>query len=186
MQSLEWRDIVMNMIDDARAVYKLNDYVTYRKSGICRIVDIITQSFAGQGKRKYYVLNSVYDSNTKVFVPVGSPLEEEMGRMLSVDEIHAIIDESNNIQITWADDCKTRAGIFESIIESGDKAKMLCLIKAVSEYKIIVEEQKKKMKATDTKYMALAEGIVSGEFAFPLNIQKNQVMNYIKEYLEKQ
>ena len=62
---------------------------------------------------------------------------------------------------------------------------MLWLIKAVSDYKIEAEAQKKKMKATDTKYMALAEGIVAGEFAFSLNLQKNEVMDYVKEYLEK-
>ena len=176
---------MMNTIDEVKAIYKLNDYVTYRKNGVCQIVDITEQNFAGQGKRQYYVLKSVYDDNKKVFVPIGSALEDEIQNVLSVEEIHAIIDGSKNIENMWIDDCRSRSNVFEEIIESGDKSKMLWLIKAVSDYKTIVEEQKKKMKATDMKYMALAEGIIAGDFAFVLNLEKNQVMDYIKEYLER-
>ena len=108
-----------------------------------------------------------------------------MQNVLSVEEIHKIIEDSRNVENMWVDDCRSRANIFDGIIESGDKAKMIWLIKTVADYKIEAEAQKKKMKATDTKYMAMAEGIVAGDFAFSLNLQKNQVMDYINEYLEK-
>ena len=111
--------------------YTLGQYVTYRKVGICKIVDIIYQNFAGQGGAEYYVLCSVYDNNTKVFVPVDSALENEMKEMLSVDEINNIIDISKNVDIIWKDDCRERAAVFEDIITSGDKAKMIWLIKRV-------------------------------------------------------
>ncbi|MBE6671836.1 MAG: hypothetical protein E7593_06505 [Ruminococcaceae bacterium] len=176
---------MMNTVGEVNGMYKLNDYVTYRKNGVCQIIDITIQNFVGQGKREYYVLKSVYDENKKVFVPIGSDLEAEMQNVLSVEEIHKIIEDSRNVENMWVDDCRSRANIFDGIIESGDKAKMIWLIKTVADYKIEAEAQKKKMKATDTKYMAMAEGIVAGDFAFSLNLQKNQVMDYINEYLEK-
>ena len=164
--------------------YTLGQYVTYRKVGICKIVDIIYQNFAGQGGAEYYVLCSVYDNNTKVFVPVDSALENEMKEMLSVDEINNIIDISKNVDIIWKDDCRERAAVFEDIITSGDKAKMIWLIKRVSELKSKIEQEKKKMKANDTKYLVLAENIISGDFAYALGIAKNQVMDYINMRLE--
>lgn len=165
--------------------YAVNDYVTYRKVGICRINDIAEKNFGGQGKAEYYVLNSVYDNNTTVFVPVASELENEMKKMLTVEEIHEIIEASKNVESMWVDDCKARAAVFDEIINSGDKAKMLWIIKSVSEYKLEVEAHKKKMKAYDTRYLALAESIVSSDFAFALDLPKNQVLNYINDYLNK-
>ncbi len=175
----------MGKIEDSKYKYSIGQYVTYRKVGICQIADITVQNFVRQGKEEYYVLQSVYDSNTKVFVPVDSALENEMNRMLSVDEIHRIIDESKNVEVLWIDDCRARANMFEDIVNSGDKSKMLWLIKAVNEFKIIVEEQKKKMKAYDTRYLTMAENLIAGDFAFALGLPKNQVMEYINNYLNK-
>lgn len=165
--------------------FKVEDYVTYRKNGVCQIAEITQQSFVGQGKKDYYVLRSVYDSNIKVFVPLGSELEKEMKRVLSKDEIHKVIDESKDLDGIWADDCKSRANLFEQIIADGDKAKMIWIIRRISAYKLEVEGQKKKMKANDLKYLALAETVIAGEFAFSLGLQKNEVIKYINDYLDK-
>lgn len=170
---------------NAKAVFKIGDHVTYRKNGVCRIVDVTVQNFGGQGKKEYYVLNSVYDANMKVFVPVGSELEKEMQYALPASEIHRIIDESKNAKDLWIDDCKARAALFDGIVNGGDKVKMLWLIKAVTEYRAEVEKEKKKMKANDLKYLSQAESIVAADFAFSLGIAKSEVMAYINDYLNK-
>ena len=166
-------------------LFALEEYVTYRKNGVCRIEDITVQNFGGQGKKEYYVLRSVYDQNMKLFVPLGSELEKEMKRILSVDEVHEIIKETEKITDLWVADCKSRALLFDEIVNSGDKAKLIWIVKAVAEYKLEVEAQKKKMKANDLKYSAIAESIISGEFAFVLGIPRNEVMAYINDYLNK-
>ncbi len=166
-------------------LFKIDQHVTYRKNGVCRVVDIVEQNFVGQGKKEYYVLQSVYDGNMKVFVPTESELEKEMQSVLSVDEINKIIRESEEVEDMWVDDCKARAKVFEGIINGGEKQKMLWLIKKVTLYKAEVEGQKKKMKANDLKYLAMAENIISGEFAFVLGLPKSEVITYIKNYLNR-
>lgn len=173
----------MDKTNSSNVSFKLGDYVSYRKNGVCEIVDIIEQNFVGQGKKEYYVLRSVYDNNTKVFVPTGSALENEMQYVLSEAEIHKVIEESKNVDCTWIEDCKARAAYFDEIINSGDKAKMLWIIKRVSEYKLEFEKTKKKMKANDLKYLAQAESIIAADFAFSLRLSKSEVMGYINDYL---
>ncbi len=175
----------MENISEKDVQSRLNEYVSYRKNGICQIVDICTQNFGGQGKKTYYVLRSVYDGNMKVFVPQGSELEKEMKKVLTVPEIHSYIDDAENVEDMWIDDCKARVSLFEKLISSGDITKILWMIKAISLYKSEVEDQKKKMKANDLKYLALAENLISGEFAFSLGIPKNEVLSYIKNYISK-
>lgn len=173
----------MDKINSNNVSFKLGDYVSYRKNGVCEIVDVIEQNFAGQGKKEYYVLRSVYDNNTKVFVPTGSALEDEMQYVLTEGEIHKIIEESKTVDCRWIEDCKARAAYFDEITNSGDKAKMLWIIKRVSEYKLEFEKAKKKMKANDLKYLAQAESIIAADFAFSLKLPKNEVMCYINNYL---
>jgi len=165
-----------------KTAYTVNDYVTYRKTGVCKITEISVQNFGGQGKKEYYVLTSVYDENTRVFVPIGSELEKEIRRALTVEEIHSIIEESKNIDDLWLDDCKSRTALFEEIINSGDKVKMLWIVRAVCAYKEEMENAKKKMRAMDLRYLSIAESILSGDFAYALGVPKNEVMKYINEY----
>ncbi|MBR5314249.1 MAG: CarD family transcriptional regulator [Clostridia bacterium] len=165
--------------------YAVGDFVTYRRVGICKITDIVLQNFVRQGNSEYYELNSVYDTNTKVFVPVDSKLEDEMKPMLDSSEIDKIIKDSKLVEDLWVEDCKERARVFEGIVNDGDKAKMLWLIKRVSEHKAEMEEARKKVKATDTRYLALCESIIAGDFAYSLGLAKNQVMDYINDYLNK-
>ncbi len=173
----------MDKTNSNNVSFKLGDFVTYRKNGVCEIVDIIEQNFVGQGKKEYYVLQSVYDNNTKVFVPTGSVLKKEMQCVLTLEEIHKIIEDSKKVDCMWIDDCKARAAFFDEIVNNGDKAKMLWIIKIVSEYKLEFEKTKKKMKANDLKYLAQAESIIAADFAFSLRLPKNEVMGYINNYL---
>jgi len=166
-------------------LYKVNDYVIYRKNGICQIVDIIEQNFCGQGKKQYYVLKSVYDENVKVFVPLNSELEKGLKKVYSIDEIHSLIKESDKVENQWISDGKKRAAMFENIIKSGDTKQILWMIKAIGLYKNELEGQNKKLKAYDTKYLKLGENVVSGEFAFALNIPRSDVVQYMIDYMEK-
>lgn len=165
-----------------RASYKKNDYVSYRKNGVCQIADITVQSFAGQGKKEYYELISVYDSNMKVFVPIGSELEKGMRDVPSVEEIHKLIEESVLLNDMWVDDCRARAAMFEEIVNSGDKVKLLWMIRRLTQHKNEMESGKKKVKANDSKYLSLAEGLIAGDFAFSLNLPRGGVIPYIKQY----
>ncbi len=178
-----FREKVAKYMDRTEGKFKIGDYVTYRKNGVCQIDDITFQNFVGQGKKEYYVLHSVYDSNMKVFVPLGSELEKEMQYVLTVEEIHRVIDNSNNVENMWDEDCKARAAVFDGIVNSGDKAKMLWLVKAVSEYKLEMDNAKMKMKANDLKYLAQAESIIAADFAFSLKLPKSEVLGYINNYL---
>lgn len=170
------------MTNTAKTQFELNECVTYRKNGVCRIVDITEQNFGGQGKKSYYVLQSVYDANMKVFVPVGAYIENEMMRVLTKKELHSVIEQSRKVEFDWISDCKERAAFFEEIIKKKDKAQIIWIIKTVSNYKREVEEQKKKMKANDLRYLSLAENIIFGEFAFVLDIPRDDVMSYIDNY----
>ena len=167
------------------ALRSIGDLVVYRKSGVCRIIDITLRDFGDQGKKEYYVLSSVYDNYSKIFIPVGSKLDEEMTELLSKKEINNIIDRSEKVETVWENDGKKRAILFDGIINGGTHEEIIHMVNELRKFKEQLRESKKMLKSNDSRYLSLGENIISGEFAYVLGKKKDEVFAYIDERLNK-
>lgn len=166
--------------------YLVGDFVTYKQNGICRICAIVKQNFAQMGEKEYFELRPVYDEKTVVFVPKDSQiLTSTMRRILTEEEIRAIIDESELKEIEWIENTKDRSRQYEDIINEGDRRRILCIIKTLYLHKASLEEKQRKMYATDARILALAEKIIADEFSFVLGIDRKEVIKYIVERIKK-
>lgn len=169
------------MENSANYPYSIGETVVYRKQGIYVVSDIKEQEI-GAVKKDYYVLSSVYDKNTSVYVPVDNEaLTARMEHVLSKEEIHTIIDISEESSVQWIDNTMERAVYFEEILKSGDLAKILSMLKMF----ILRKEQKEikplKTSARDEKAFNAAQKAVTEAFAYPLGLEKTQVIPYISE-----
>lgn len=169
------------MENSANYPYSIGETVVYRKQGIYVVSDIKEQEI-GAVKKDYYVLSSVYDKNTSVYVPVDNEaLTARMEHVLSKEEIHTIIDISEESSVQWIDNTMERAVYFEEILKSGDLAKILSMLKMF----ILRKEQKEikplKTSARDEKAFNAAQKAVTEAFAYPLGLEKTQVIPFISE-----
>ena len=174
-------------IDACKGEYphRVGEYVCYKNNGICKIVDIVTREFAGMEPKTYYEMEMVFDNHTVLYVPVDSPaLERGMRHVLSPQEIHSVIADSEQYQDLWIEDEKARTAKYEALLEEGDRGRILWLVKTLSLHKIEAEQNKKKLHAADTKILETAEKIIKEEFAFALGIEKEQVIPYILDQLQ--
>lgn len=161
--------------------HSVGETVVYRKQGIYVISGIKEQKI-GTVRKNYYVLSSVYDKNSSVYVPVDNEnLTAQMERMLSKEEIHAIIDQSEENGVQWIENTTERAIYLDEIVKGGDLAKILSVLKMF----ILRKEEKNKKAyrtfARDEKAFAAAQKAVTEAFAYPLGLEKIQVIPYITE-----
>jgi len=165
--------------------HEKGDYVVYGENGVCRIVDIRNESFAGLDEMTYYVLETVY-SHTTIFIPLNSEaLSEKLKRILSVEEINALIDDTAIVSEEWIEDCKERAKHFEELLNGGVRCELLWLIKVLSMHKTEVEEKNKRFYISDKNILTAAEKVITEEFAFVLGIDKSDVVQYIRKRIAK-
>ena len=169
-------------MDSSAKAKMIGDYVSYRRNGVCRVVDITTENFGRQGKKQYYVLNSVYDKNVKVFVPIGSEIENDMKPLPTKEDVRRFISDSDGVELRVIDDAKSRAAYFDSIISGGDRTEILALLKMLRKNKSELENSGKKLKANDLKYLSASENIITGEFGFVLDIPRSEVVEYVYSY----
>lgn len=166
--------------------HAVGDYVTYRQNGICRIKGIVKQNFPAVGEAEYYELTPVYDEKTVIFVPLGSDqLRSQMRHILTKEEIEGVITGVENDDNLWIDDTKERAHIFGDILQGGDRGKILLMIKELSLYKKKLENDKRKLYASDAKLLSSAEKIITEEFSFVLGIGREEVIPYILNKIGK-
>ena len=72
-------------------MFQVNDMIVYGAHGVCRIAEIEERDFNGSSI-EYYILKPVYDEKATIFVPVlNDRLTAKMRRVLSKDEIEALI-----------------------------------------------------------------------------------------------
>ncbi|MBR3988319.1 MAG: hypothetical protein IKK10_03345 [Clostridia bacterium] len=161
--------------------HNIGEMVVYRKQGIYEITGIKEQIIGG-AKKDYYVLSSVYDKNATVYVPVDSEsLVSQMEPMLSKDEIHAIIDISEENSVNWLENTAERALYFDEIMKSGDLTKILAMLKMFILRKESADKKSNRTFARDEKVYAAAQKAVTEAFAYPLGIDKTQVIPYITD-----
>ncbi len=165
-------------------LFQAGEYVSYKKNGICKITDVVTKEFAGMDPKPYYEMEVVYDNHTVLYVPVGSPAEQSMRRVLTAEEVHAVILESEQYQDPWIENGKARAAQFEAMLEEGTRSRILWIIKMLTFHRAQAERENKKVYAADVRILETAEKIITEEFSFALKIEKEQVIPYIIDHLQ--
>lgn len=164
--------------------YKPGDHVVYKHNGICTVTDIRTQTFAGE-KKLYYILTPVYSPSEVIYIPADNPaLTTQLRNILTKEEIDEIIFQTEEIDNEWIDIAKDRTEYFQQIIDSGDRAGILWIVKALSLHKGDALSTKKKFYVCDEHMLESAERIITNEFAFVLDIEKDKVLDYIMEKIQ--
>lgn len=158
--------------------------IVYRNE-ICRVVDIKPMTL-GKMTREYYILNPVYDTKNTIYVPVDNQnLTAKMRKLLSVDEIYAVIDTVQENKVEWIDDDRERNISFKQVIERGDSKEIIGMIAAIFEYKLDAEKQGKKLHSADETLLERAEKVIHEEIALVLGIAKEEVVPFIMKRLKK-
>ncbi|MDU2291865.1 MAG: CarD family transcriptional regulator [Clostridium celatum] len=45
-------------------MFKVDDYIMYGITGVCKVIDITNEKFINGDKRDYYVLSPIHNNNT--------------------------------------------------------------------------------------------------------------------------
>lgn len=165
--------------------FKKGEYISYDRTGICRITDILERDL-GAGQRAYYALNAVSDPRLQIYVPVGSPLaQKNMRHIPDAAAINAAIDDAEQ-GCVWIEDPKERAGKWSAVISEGDRLEILRVFKQLATYRQSLSAEKKKLYVSDARLLSDAETIITEEFGFSLGIPASQVIPYILRRLGKE
>jgi CarD family transcriptional regulator len=140
----------------------------------------------GKNDAEYYFLQPINDTcSTTIYVPTqNEALISKMRRLLSVEEIHALIRTMPDGNTIWIDDDKIRREQYKNILAVGNRVELVRLIKTLHSHQETLAATGKKLHLDDAKIMKAAEKTLHEEFAHVLNITLEQVVPFIFEQLD--
>lgn len=166
-------------------MFHINDVIMYGAQGVCMIADIEEKNISGS-RKKYFVLKPIHDTGATIFAPTDNEhIRRKMRRLLTAEEINALIDSMPDEDAPWVVDESERKERYKNLIASGDHLGLLKMIKAIYAHKEAREREGKRLHISDERFFKDAEHILYNEFQYVLNLNgKDDLMKYIVARIE--
>lgn len=160
--------------------HKVSDKILYGAVGIMEIVDIREEAIGDEPKR-YYVLREVNAStDAQTYVPVDNErLVSLMHPLLSKEEIVALIEGDDGFpEIEWDENNRQRSEGYKAIMESGDRRKMISMIKSIEKMGEKRARIGKKNYISDDNAMRRAKRLLQLEISIVMGITPDEAEEY--------
>lgn len=161
-------------------MFQINDVIIYGAQGVCQIMGTEEKTVSGV-KKTYYILKPVSEKGATIFAPTDNEIvRKKMRRLLTREEIHALIDAMPENDAQWIDNENERKLLYKSILSSGDHLELIKMIKAIYAHKKAREAEGKRLHMSDEHFFKDAEQILYNEFQYVLGFDsKDDLISYI-------
>lgn len=165
-------------------MFAIGDTVVYGAEGVCNIAEL-QMIKAGGKKANYYVLRPINRPTSTIFVPTDNELLiSKMRNVLEREQIDELLIRIKEEAFEWIEDSAERKARFLEIISSGNRGDTVKMIRALYHKREELRGTGKRLRSSDEQLLHDAEKLVCDEFAYSLQIPKNDVPNFIKQRLE--
>lgn len=154
-------------------MFEQGDYIVYSSYGVCFIDDIV-EKIIDASKRIYYVLHPIHEANSKILTPVDNK-KVKMRAIMTPEEAEGILNTIASNECNPILDRKQRDLAYTKILKEGNPDELADIINTL---KIEGREKtidKKKVSATDKKYLDRAESLLYSEISISLDMGMTEV-----------
>lgn len=165
-------------------MFVVGEYIVYGTTGVCKVEEIGPMQMMGTSKDKlYYTLAPLYSKGSKVFIPVDNE-KVVMRPVLTKEEAEELVNEIPSIELLWVADEKSREDIYKTALRSCEPKEWIKIIKTLYLRKMSRIAEGKKVTVSDGKYLHMAEERLYEELALALNMEKEDITEYIASRVE--
>lgn len=162
-------------------MFQVGEMIVCDHNGVCRVLDVLEMPELKKGAL-YYELEPVYSRGSRIYVPVDSE-KLVMRRISTAEEVEELLDEIPDIETIWIANEKKREEQYKEAARRYQCREWVKIIKTVHMRKRSRGLEGKKITYIDEKYMKLAQENLYGELSIPLNIERNRVGDYIRDWI---
>lgn len=165
-------------------MYRVDDVVMYGVFGLCRVTAIEKRNFAGKAE-DYYLLRPIKADKSVYYVPMNNPAALSRIRpVCSKTEVDALIARMHDTALPWIENDGQRKEEFNRILKDADKYEVMQLVKTLYLRRQALSEKGKKLRSSDEECLTLGENMLFEEFACALSIDRDAVVDYIRQRLQ--
>lgn len=166
-------------------MFKIGDYVAHYKQGICEVTNIGKLDISCSDKKKeYYTLKPLYDQAGTLYTPVSNE-KNQIREVVTQEEAKRLIEEMPEIDTIWVADEKRREVFYKEALMKNECREWIAIIKTSYLRKMKRLASGKKSINVDEKYLSIAERFLYGELAVALDMNKDDVKDYIVKHIQE-
>lgn len=162
-------------------MFAAGDLVIYGGEGVCRVESVGIPTTAGIDKTKsYYTLAPLYRTG-QVMTPVDTGVL--MRPVMTAEEAAEFLRQLPQLPPEEPEGTGQRAikEHYHAVVMSYDCHRMAAMIKHVCQRRCWAQKRGRKVSQLDERYLRRAEEQLYGELAVALNIQRQEVCQYIQQ-----
>ena len=159
--------------------------VVYGQTGVCEITDICDKELTPFNVKTYYVLKPIYQQNSTIYCPIDND-KVHMRNIMTKEQAEKLIELIPTVKTKdfSGDAQKEVAEEYRKAVNCDDCSELIVLTMSIYAKKQAAKEMNKKIGTVDERYMQRAEELLFGELAASLEIDANEVQEYIKNRLK--
>ena len=166
-------------------MYQVGSVVRHPSAGVCRIEGIEQRHFGNLPPINYYVLRPLYvTAATTVYTPVDSD-KVPLRKLLQQEDMEEILRQVPRQWMEWNDNEQARHQEFSAILHGDDTVQLIRLIVLLHRKLDERMAQGKRLRASDGRYLDEAKRLLHQEVAYAMEMEPDQVADYIMEQLGK-
>ena len=164
-------------------MFQRGDQVVYGIHGVCNIVDIEAR-VVNRKKVEYFVLEPISQSEARYYVPTQNQAAvAKLRPILTKQELDALLHSEETERDVWITDENARKQHYRELINSGDRAQLICMVRSLHNHRLQQLSQGRKFHLCDENFLRDAEKLLSSEFSLVLGIAPGEVGSYIESVL---
>ena len=165
-------------------MFEVGDYIIYGNNGVCKITNVGPMDMPGVPKSKlYYTMTPCYIRDRSIFTPVDND-RVVMRKVMSRQEAEKFLETAEDIDKLDIKEEKHREQEYKAAILTCDPTVLVGIIKTIQDRMQDRIAEGKKVTASDTKYIHIAEDSLYGELAISFDMEKDDVKAYVKNRID--
>ncbi len=154
--------------------------VTYGIHGLCRITKF-EEMIVDKKKIEYYVLEPIKQPGANYYVPTQNKAAvAKLSPILTKQQLDNLLSSPEVANDSWISDENYRKQRYRELINSGDRAALISMVKSIHLHKEEQLMQGRKLHMCDENFLRDAQALLSAEFSIVLGIEPEAVGDYIK------
>lgn len=166
-------------------MFQVGDKVVYGIHGVCTVVDQ-EERLIDRKRLTYLALEPVGQGGSRYLVPThNAAAMAKLRRMLSKEDLEALLQSEEVRADGWIKDENQRKQAYRELISSGDRAKLMQMVRTLYRHKTAQAAAGRKCHLCDENFLRDAEKLLVSEVSIVMNVEPDQAKQYIRSKLKE-
>ena len=164
-------------------MYQVGELLVYGSHGVCRFLKEDRQ-VVDRKKVTYLVLEPLGQENARFMVPAHNPVAmSKLRKLPQREELEALLTSPEIQNEAWVTDENRRKQLYRELIGSGDRERLLSMMRAIVRHKEAQAAAGRKCHICDDNFLRDAEKLMIGQIAVVMEMDQEEAKTFLRKKL---